>query len=54
MSTHSRWEKFSSSMVISGGGFNDIIVNSTKRKLDELVDTALIWAVTLERFKGKI
>ena len=50
---YSRWEKFPSTMVISGGGFNDISVNSAKRKLYELIDVTPIQVVTLERFKGK-
>ena len=53
LSTHSRWEKFPSAMVITGGGFNDLFVNSAKRKLDELVDAAPAQEVTLERFKEK-
>ena len=38
MATHSRWEKFPSAMVITGGGSNDLSINFAKRKLDELVD----------------
>ncbi|CAI8591639.1 unnamed protein product [Vicia faba] len=40
LSTHNRWENFPSAMVINGGGFNDLTINSAKRKLDELVDAA--------------
>ena len=40
LSMHSRWERLPSTMVINGGGFNDITINSVKRKLDELVDAA--------------
>ena len=50
---HSRWENFPSAMVINGGGFNDLTINSTKRKLDELVDTAPPQTVTFERVKDR-
>ena len=40
LTTHSRWEYFPSAMVINGGGFSDLTINSAKRKLDELVDAA--------------
>ena len=53
MSTHSRWEHFPSAMVINGGGFNDLTINSAKRKLDELVDTAPPQTVTFEKVKGR-
>ena len=50
---HSRWERFLFAMVINGGGFNDISINSAKRKLDELVDAAPLQALTFERVKGR-
>ena len=50
---HSRWEKFPSAMVITGGGFNDIFINSEKRKLGELVDAAPTQAVTFKKVKGR-
>ena len=40
LSIHRRWENFPSAMVINGGGFNDLTINSAKRKLDDLVDGA--------------
>ena len=39
-------------MVITGGGFKDISINSTKRKLDKLADAAPTQAVTFEKVKG--
>ena len=43
LTMHSRWERFPSAMVINGGGFNDITINSAKRKLDEMVDAPCKW-----------
>ena len=40
-------------MVINGGGFNDLTINSAKRKLNELVDSAPPQTVTFERMKGR-
>ena len=34
-------------------GFNDISINSAKRKLDELVNAALTQEVTFEKVKGR-
>ena len=53
LSMHSRWEKFPSAMVITYGGFNDISINSAKKKLDELADAAPIQAVSFEKVKGR-
>ena len=48
--THSRWERFLAAMVIFGGGDNQLSINSTKRKFDELIEKTLINEVSLEQF----
>ena len=53
LSMHSRWENFPSAMVINGGGFTDLTINSEKRKLNELVDEAPPQTVSFERVKGR-
>jgi hypothetical protein len=47
-----KWENFPSTMVISGGGFNDFTVGSVKRKFDELISTSSKLNPTLDTTKG--
>ena len=53
LTTHSRWEYFPSAMVINDDRFNDLTINSARRKLDELVDAAPPQTVKFERVKGR-
>ena len=50
LSSHSPWESFPATMVISGGGFNKHIVGSVKRRFDQLIEANSDMDATLDKF----
>ncbi|KAK2443150.1 hypothetical protein QL285_014280 [Trifolium repens] len=48
-----KWENFPSTLVITGGGFNNFTVSSVKRKFDELIAASSKMSFVLDTTKGE-
>ena len=51
-SSHSPWESFPATMVITDRGFNRHTVGSVKRRFDQLIEANSDMDATLDKFRG--